>query len=148
MAGFYALTAPTATHAAGRSRLYGLDVPASLPTARMTMRADFSEIEGLHHFSGDVSPCSDGEVVRLFKVIGGVERLVATIGGGYTFCAKAAPDDPQWGTWYSFGSPGTFTFVARTLTDSRSKAGGTRFSLTVPRSETNGPGRDQALQLG
>lgn len=148
MAGFYALTAPTATHTAGRSRLYGLNVPASLPTARVTMRAYFSDIEGLHYFRGDVSPCNDGKAVRLFKVVGGVERLVATISGGYTYCAKAGPDDPQWGTWYSFGEPGTFTFVARTLTDSRSKAGGTRFTISVPRSQTNGTGRDQALQLG
>jgi hypothetical protein len=34
MAGFYALTAPTATHTPGRSRLYGLVVPGSPTTAR------------------------------------------------------------------------------------------------------------------
>ena len=93
LAGYYALTAPTADRQAARSRLYGLLVDVS-PTVTPTVSLDVGRGPGYHLFSGAVRP-GRSVPVTLARNVGG--RLVGVAGtrtaanGGYVFRVPLGP---------------------------------------------------------
>lgn len=139
----------TVSDAAAAGTVCAPPPPATLPAARVTLEGGFSTVEGAHYISGNLAPCVPGRLVRLYKLVGGREVHVASINNEYVECTAAGPGDAHWGTWYSFGRPGTYTFIARTVADGQSAAGASRpLTITVRTSEVNTVGNDVAFQLG
>ena len=118
MSGFYTLTTPAPGFAAGRSILYGLNVPRP-PVPKVTGRVSIAPVgidpyEGWYNLYGNIGPCVQDKVVNIYRESNGRRALIARTQAD---CSDGAP---HWGIAYSPGTLlGTHTYLAGIDGDAR-----------------------------